>query len=199
MATQPRLSWRDDARAVATAVLIPALYFGLGFGLHLLGGAIDQPHPFYAEGDWFTHRIGGSFRYGFLIGKAMFFIVAADLTLQRLLSRSARLDVAYYPRPFVFFRCWRFPAARMTLVIGLLLVAYYLADVSLKVWLWGLPPRGWLWPPERVLIAGLFTWGVVWLADCLTRPACATWLAAVCFLCFVLAVVLPMGSQMIRE
>jgi hypothetical protein len=87
----------------------------------------------------------------------------------------------------------------MALVIGLLLVAYYLADVGLKVWLWGMPPGGWLWPPERVVIAGLFAWGVVWLADCLTRPAGGTWLTAVCFLFFVWAVVLPMGSQVVRE
>jgi hypothetical protein len=198
MATQPVLSWRDDVRAVATAVLIPALYFGLGFGLHLLGGAIDQPHPVYLEGNWFTHRVGGSFQYGLLIGAAMLIFVAVDLTLQRFRSPGGGLDVAYYPRPSVFVS-WRHPVSRMALVIGLVLVAYYVADVGLEVCLWRSVPGGWVWPPERVLIAGLFTWGVVWLADCLTRPAGGTAAAAVCFLVFVWLIVLPTGSQMIRE
>jgi hypothetical protein len=129
----------------------------------------------------------------------MLIFVSVDLTLQRLRSSGAGLDVEYYPRPSVFVRCWRYPAARMTLVIGLLSVAYYLADVGLQVWLWGMPPSGLLWPPERVLTASLFAWGVVWLADCLTRPARETWLAALCFLIFVWAIVLPMGSHIIRE
>ncbi|HEV3005448.1 MAG TPA: hypothetical protein VGX78_13365 [Pirellulales bacterium] len=57
---------------LATPAVVAALYFGVTFAFHILAGAIDQPHPVYAEGNWFTHRVGESAFFGIVVAVVMF-------------------------------------------------------------------------------------------------------------------------------
>src|SRR5262245_24450254 len=95
----------DPSRWVAALVQTPPLYFALGFGLHALGDAIDQPHPTFHFGpSSFIHRLDQSGVRGAWLAVVMPVLVGLDLIAQK--ARGVpREDVAYYPRPGGLRRC----------------------------------------------------------------------------------------------
>jgi hypothetical protein len=175
----------DPLRCAVAVVLTPLLYFALGFGLAVLGGAIDQPHPLYVQGNWFTHRIGRSVEGGAWLAVVMAVLVGLDLIAQRARG-VAREDVAYYPRLGGLRRCLSAMPARIVLVAGLLALAGWFVHTELELRVVEMFAGGMVWPPERVVAAGLVVWGLLWLADCLARPDGGTIVAATGFLLLAL-------------
>jgi hypothetical protein len=60
------------------------------------------------------------------------------------------------------------------------------ADSVLTDWLVHHRPHGLVWPPKRVFETCQFLWGLLWLADCASRPRRGTIVAAIGYLCMVL-------------
>lgn len=189
----------EPLRCISAVVLTPVLYFALGFGMHLLGGAVDQPHPEYLEGNWFTHRVGSSAQYGVALAVVMAVLVLVDLAAQYARRRQGPVDLAYYPRPGGIRRCFAVVPARLTLVAGFLLLAGFFASTELELRAVEMGAGGWVWPPERVFFVCLVAWGVLWLADCLPRPGYGTVVAASGFLLLVLLCKDAYYGGMLRE
>lgn len=174
-----------------TFILTPTLYGGLAFAFYVFGEAIDQPHPAYLDGsNWLTHgtAFGGQLILPIMAG--MFVLVAIDAALQRNRPR----DGAYYPR---LRRVWHGLGSlrvRWILIIGGLLVVGSYTDSVISIWSAHHSPGGWVWPPKRVFAACHFLWGLIWVADCASRPNRGTMVAAIGYLCMTL--LLPSGGVM---
>ena len=174
---------RELLRWFGAVVLMPTLYFALGFGFHVLGGAIDQPHPLYVDGgDWFTKRFDRSIQTGVLLAILIGVLIPIDLIAQHLRRGASPKDLAYFPRPGGIVRCLWVMRARLTLVAGFLLLVGYFVGTELELQLHKMGAGGLVWPPERVLFTCLVAWGLLWIADCLARPDNGTVVAAMGFL-----------------
>jgi hypothetical protein len=189
-------------QTLATPALVSALYFAETLAFHILAGAIDQPYTVYAEGNWFTHRIGESAFMGLVVAVAMFVIVSIDLAVQYMEGERSPKNTAYHaylPR-IRNIRSWLLsPEARMTIVIGLLCLAAFYASTAIEVFRVRQFAGGLVWPPETLFAVFMLAWGLLWIADCLVRPKHETMIAAILYIMFVLLFVLPSGSGMLRE
>jgi hypothetical protein len=187
-------------RALVTPFLMAALYFALSAAFHFAGGAIDQPHPIYAEGNWITHRMPELLHWSEAIGIVMFILVSADIAVQHVVHKGKMKDLAYFPR---FQRICEFlkpDGSRWILICGAAFLALYWGQSVIEVWRWEQINSGWVWPPERFFVTCLLIWGLVWIADCLSRPRSTTIVAAVGFSVFTLIFVLPvLGTGILRE
>jgi hypothetical protein len=152
---------------VASTVL---LYFVLGIGLHILEGAIHQPHTKYETGNWFSHRIPGSMEIGLSLAVGILVCILIDLSVRRAIIQDPYRDLAYYPQLRGIWRCLFVARARLTLLIGLLALGAYCTKVELEVYPVSLGAGGLVWPPQAVLFGSLSVWGLLWLADCLAAP-----------------------------
>ncbi|MGO9113588.1 MAG: hypothetical protein ACLP9L_30520 [Thermoguttaceae bacterium] len=99
---------------------------------------------------------------------------------------------AYYPQLANVWRGLRLIHVRLILMIGgLLVVGYYAATVievsSIRC--------GTVFPPERVWISCHLLWGVVWLADCASRPNRDMVKVAIGYLCIAALFLLLGGFQ----
>lgn len=177
---------------------MPPLYFVLTAAAHLLGGVIDQPHPQYQEGTWLTHRLEQSIDWASCIAVAIMVLVPLDLMGQYAQKCDTRMNVTYYPNPLNLSRWWSTKSARITLVAGVLLLAGYYASTVIAMTGARMGSDGIIWPPERVFLCIMWGWGIIWLADCFTRPGYATMVAAVGYLCFMLLIA-PSGLGILRE
>jgi hypothetical protein len=171
----------------------PLLYCGLAFGFYVFGEAIDMPHPDYAEGTWLTRGVAEGVVMLPPVGVGMLILVAIDGAIQRGRPR----DSGYYPRLANVWRGLRLPRVRLILIIGGALVVGYYASTVIEVWSAGQRPCGWIWPPKRVFVACQFLWGLLWLADCASRPRGGTMAAAIGYL-FTALLMMPEGG-VLRE
>jgi hypothetical protein len=190
---------RRFGHSFGLSLCFASLYFALTFSFHLFGGVIDQPHPTYTEGNWFTRRIEGSFHLASVYAIVMFILVPIDLWCQRAREPVTAEDIAYYPRFNKIPEWVREPTARWTILLAVLFLAFYLASSLIEQSSIEQFAGGWVWPPERVLLSCLLLWGVFWIADCLCRPSCGTIIAAVSFTVFTIIFVAPLGSGFLRE
>ena len=177
-------------------IFIPILYFGLGFAFFLFGEAIDQPHLAYLDGsNWLTHGVSFFFHLEMIatVVVGMLIVIAFDAALQRNRPR----DGAYYPRLANVWRNLGLFHVRLILIIGGLLVVGYYATTVVEVWSAQQRPVGWVWPPKRVFAACQILWGLLWLADCASRPNRGTMAAAIGYLCMTL-LLLPQDG-VVRE
>jgi hypothetical protein len=174
------------------------LYFAVGFGLCLFGGFVDQPHPSYADGStWLSHRIPLAIGIGATVAVGVVILIVID-QLARATPNVGLDELAYYPRPAGLKRCLSAMPARLVLVAGFLALGGWFVHTELVLSVVNMSAGGLVWPPERVLAAGLVAWGLLWLADCLGRPGRATIVAAGGFL--LLAVLcLPDAYRILRE
>jgi hypothetical protein len=179
---------------LASAIFTPFLYGALGFAFFIFGEAIDQPHPDYAEGNWLTRGAVGGISFMFLAAMGMLILVTIDAAVQG--SRTA--DGAYYPRLANLWRGLNLLHVRLILIIGGTLIVGYYAMTVVEVWSSAQRPSGWQWPPKRVFLACHFLWGLLWLADCASRPRLGTMTAAIGYLLLSL-LMLPMGFGVLRE
>jgi len=175
----------------------PLIYFAFGTALYFFGGLVDMPHPTFAEGTWYGRRLADSAVLGLFLSVASIPLFALDQLVQGAAGRRPK-DYTYHPRPSALWRCWLVPESRAILIIGLLLLAGWFAHSELVLRAVSSGAGGLVWPPERVVGAGLVAWGLLWLADCVRRPAGGTVFAAVLFLFFAV-VCLPSASDILRE
>jgi hypothetical protein len=179
--------------------LTPVGYFALTFAFHVLGGAIDQPHPLYVKGNWLSHRLEQSPDVALSFAILMAILVPLDLGLQSLYRPGMPKDVAFGPRLFQL-RSWitRSPAP-LIVTVGFLLLAGYYTTTVLEVWREEIGAGGLVWPGERVFVSCLLAWGILWVADCTARPHHGTLVALVGYLFVGLLLLTQLGSRIIRE
>ena len=172
-------------------IFTPILYGGLTFAFFLFGEAIDQPHPEYLDGNWLTHGAAEGSQFAPIIAIGVLIMIAIDAAVQG----SGPRDRAYYPR--LGSICLGLLHVRLILIIGGLLIVGYYATTVIEVWSANQLPGGWVWPPKRVFEACQFLWGLLWLADCASRPKRGTMAAAIGYLFVML--LLPTGGGVLRE
>ena len=190
---------RQMWRMVVTPIVAAGVYGVLAGAFHFLGGAIDQPHPEYMEGNWITHRLPDSVGWSAVIAAVMFVLVLVDLAVQNLADRAGHIDLAYFPRLHQFHDYWRVASSRWVLICAGLFFVFYWTLTSIEVWKASLICHI-AWPPERVFISGLLFCGAVWVADCLRRPRRTTIIAAIGLTLFTFACILPIfGIGVLRE
>jgi hypothetical protein len=85
-------------RTMITPFAVAAVYGVIAGAFHFLGGAIDQPHPEYTEGNWITHRVPDSLRWSEVIAVVMFALVSVDLAVQNLGAHAGAKDFAFFPK-----------------------------------------------------------------------------------------------------
>jgi hypothetical protein len=178
--------------------LTPVGYFALTFAFHVLGGAIDQPHPRYVKGNWLSHRLEQSPGVALSFAILMAILVPLDLRLQSVYSPGTPKDLAFGPRLFQL-RSWitKYPA-RFIVIVGFVLLAGYYTSTVLEVWRAKIRAGGLVWPGEQVFVSCLWAWGILWVADCTARPHRGTLAAAAGYL-FNVVLITPLGSYMICE
>ena len=186
-------------RTVVTPIMAAAFYGVLAGAFHFLGGAIDQPHPEYMEGNWITHRLPDSVRWSEVIAAVMFVLVCVDLAVQNFGARAGQKDLVFFPRLHKVHDFWTVDGSRWVLICGGLFFAFYWTLTSIEVWKASLICHI-AWPPERVFISGLLSCGVVWFADCLRRPRRTTIIAAIGLTLYTFVFILPIfGIGVLRE
>ncbi len=172
----------------------PVLYGSLTFAFYIFGEAIDQPHPGYFNGgNWLTKGVADGVPFALFAAIGMLIVVAIDGAIQTSRPR----DSAYYPRLANVRHGLSSLHVRLLLIVGgsLILVAY--GESVVTVWLVNQRPHGWVWPPKRVFAACHLLWGLLWLADCASRPRRGTMAAAIGYLS--LGLLLPTGGGVLVE
>jgi hypothetical protein len=86
---------------------------------------------------------------------------------------------------------------RLILIIGGLLVVGWYAGSVVAVWSAYQSPGGLVWPPKRVFAICQCVWGLLWVADCTSRPHRGTIVAAIGYLCMTLLLAAP--GEVLRE
>src|SRR4051812_3180688 len=95
----------DLLRCIDTAGRPMLLHFALGFGLVMLEGLVDQPHPLYADGGtWLAPCVFVAVAGGATAAVGVAALIVLDQAVRP--TRHAGPDeLAYYPRPAGLRRC----------------------------------------------------------------------------------------------
>jgi hypothetical protein len=190
----------DIFSAFAVAAAMGALYFVIGFSLHVLAATIDQHIVSYEPLKWFGygHDYESVF-VGMIIGLLMFIIVCVDMRVRLAQAKELLHDVAYFPRLWKSPNWVSSPKACMTIILGFPALAVYYALFALEVFRQG--QGAVVVAPNRLFFVLLFAWGMLWFADCLIRRDRGTILAARLFLLtvFLLAVGFASTDEIFRE
>jgi hypothetical protein len=180
--------------SLASFVVSALLYCTLAFTFFFLDAAIDKPHPAYLNDRrqvtdaWLIVALADA-------AKAVPFTAGGVLVLiaiNEAVPTSGPKDRAYYPRLLNVWRGLGLPHIRLLLIAGVLLVVGYYAltvvEVSSRQKVCGV-----VWPPSRVWITCHFLWGLLWLADCASRPHRGMMDVAIGYLCITLLFLLLFG------
>lgn len=171
------------APLAAKAPLISLWYFVIVFSFYIFAGAVDQPH---IRG-WLLRRSRDGALVALTCGIAMLLFIGIDLAIQSRRS-GVDADVAYYPRLSTVLQTLSYPRYRMALALGALLLIWYFAKTSVKIWRAHNEAGGLIWPPERLFTCCVVAWGVLWIVGCFGRPRRASMWVAIAFLaCCLLA------------
>jgi hypothetical protein len=176
-------------------VVGPALCGTVAFASYIFGEAIDQPHFPYSDDEWFLQAVVQGAVIGAVGLLLMIVIVAIDAATQQGQPRDCR----YYPRLRNLKLGLRSLNVRLILIIGGFLIAAYYSTTVIEVWS---PSRNlpcWLWPPKRIFLSCQLLWGLLWLADCSSRPGRGTVVAAIGFLVLSLLLVPIIGFGVLRQ
>ena len=185
---------RDGALFVFTFILL----CGLAFAFCLFDATINQPHPEYvvsspATDAWLVRAVVGSAVSALLTATLMLLPVSYHFESRNGGPR----DWAYYPRLLNVWRGLRILRVRLILVIGGLLVFGYYAESVIAV-----PSsqraHGHVWPSPRVMITCHLLWGLLWLADCASRPQRGMAKVAIGYLCITIILLLLTGLAVQR-
>jgi len=167
--------------AILWCAIVVAGYGALSFALYLLDGAITQPHPIYAIGTWLTHAARNGFQFAWRFSLGIAALVLIDLLVQGVRRTAPRPDMRFYPTSGGLRKAISATPCRVVLLSGALLLVGYYAYVEIEIWTASLRPHGLIWPPHRLLVMSLFSWGVLWITDCLRRPGGGTIVGAILF------------------
>ncbi len=183
----PPAAWRMNMTEskmrpmILRAGIVVAGYFGSTFLLFILDSAITQPHPVYVSGTWLTYAARNALFWALRFGVGVAVIVTVDLGVQRIHGASSKRDLRFYPTVKGLRNAVRAPMPRLVMVAGLLLLGGYYALVEIAIWETSRRPHGLIWPPHRLFVVCLISWGVLWIADCLRRPGGGTIVGAIAF------------------
>jgi hypothetical protein len=172
-------------------VFTAILFYGLDFAFGLFDAAVNQPHPEYIDGGqitnaWVLRAVAGSAAAAPL--PAIFLLIPVAFNFES--PRGRRWGHAYYPQLANVRRGLRLLHVRLILMIGGLLVVGYYAATVIEV---SSKRCGIVCPPERVWISCHLLWGVLWLADCASRPNRDIVKVAIGYLCITALFLLLFG------
>jgi hypothetical protein len=177
-------------------LLVPILYGCLTLAFSLFGEVIDQPLPWYVDGGtWLPRGVADSLQFELIVLVMTGVLIA--VTIDAAVQSSRPRDRAYYP---LLPNVWRGLGSlhvRLILIVGGLIVAGRYADTVIAVWSASQGAGGLVWPPKRVFDACRLLWGLLWLADCASRPNRGTMAAAIGYL--LMMWLLPSPSEVLRE
>ena len=124
----------------------------------------------------------------------MLILVAIDALIQE-----AAQEMALIIHSFQISGTARLFHVRLILIIGGALIVGYYGMTVVEVWSSCQRPSVAYGPPKRVFVVCNLLWGLLWLADCASRPRCGTITAAVGYVCLALLILLPLGFGVLRE
>jgi hypothetical protein len=170
------------------------LFCFLGFVFPLLDAAINQPHPSYIDGPTLTNAWLGRAMAGAAIIAPITAMVLLLPVAAHLESRSGgSTDRAYYPQLANIWRKLGLVRVRVILLIGGLLVFAYYAATTIHVQA-AQKVCGMVFPESRVWLSCQVLWGVLWLADCASRPNRGMLKVAIAYLCIAVVLVALMSG-----
>ncbi len=160
------------------------LFCGLDFAFLLFDAAINQPRHYSAQ-EWLAQVAAAS---AFAAPLApIFLLIPVILHLEP--RTSGPKDRAYYPRLANVWRGLRLLKVRLILMVGGLLVVGYYAATEIEI-LSAHRHESLNWFPPRVWISCHLLWGLLWLADCESRPDCGMMKVAIGYLGIVIVFLL---------
>jgi len=169
-------------------VFTAILFCGLDFAFLLFDAAVNHPHRFYAHfnREWLVEAAARAAWAAPLA--AIFLLIPVILHLES--RESGPKDRAYYPRLVNVWRGLGLLHVRLILMIGVLLVVAYYAATEIQVWSaeWSFSRT--TFPGPRVWISCHLLWGLLWLADCASRPDRGMMKVAIGYLCIVVVFLL---------
>lgn len=172
-------------------LIAPVIYGGLGIIFFLFGEAIDQPHPSYVTGNWFTVGLSKGLPMIPLFAIAGLICAGPD-------AMSPLKGAVPFPDFGVLLGSMRHPKGRLRLMLGLALILVYYSLTVAEVLVSREIGSGLQWPPKRVFISCLFLWGLLWLVERSCRPTKGAVVAPIVLLVLSL-VFLPAGFGVLRE
>jgi hypothetical protein len=168
-------------------LMLCTLYFSMSWILYVLDYAITQPHYAYNSfATWSTIAV----REGVAVSLEVTVVIGVLVPIGLVVQRSPR-DLDYYPHFGNSTAVFHSLGSRLILISGGLLLAGYLAAVAIELWESSQRPHGLIWPGHYIYGVLMTLWGVLWMADCLTRPRRGSIVAAILFT--VLAVLYPLS------
>lgn len=177
----------------ASFVFASLLFCGIAFAFLLLDAAVNQPHLFYLN----DRQVRYEWLARALVSAATALPLTAVVTLLPVVihmeSRTSHpRDRAYYPRLANVWRGLGLLRVRLILIVGSVLVLGYYAGTIMEVQS-AQRVCGIVWPPPRVWISCHLLWGLLWLADCTSRPNRGMVKVAVGYLCIAVLFLLLFG------
>lgn len=172
------------AGSLVIALPIASLYFVLTWALSLVAWGVGD---FDDGGRWCVKSLA----IAAALGGVMLVLVPIDLASQQHENPAQVPDLLFFPRFYKIGEWWRNTAARWTVLVGLLLLAFFIAGSLLKERRPGIVSPGFEIPAEWIFLGGLLAWGVLWIGDVLCRPRNTTLMAAIGYFVFVLFLLVP--------
>ncbi|MBI1375725.1 MAG: hypothetical protein GC159_23700 [Phycisphaera sp.] len=163
--------------------------------LFLIEGLADQPHPIFSSETWFDARLRNDLPFTAFLFAAVLVAMFVGAAGARLFY--GRVDHRFFPVRFV--QSWRCMRSRLVYEVGLLVLLAYGVSTATTQWVLEMRPHGTLWPPERIIIVGVWTWGVIWLGDALATPIRPSWIAAAIFVILIAIVCAPEATGWLVE
>ncbi|HEV3136504.1 MAG TPA: hypothetical protein VGZ26_01345 [Pirellulales bacterium] len=179
--------WHDSVGVV----IAPLVYGAVGITFFMFGEAIDQPHPSYVSGNWFTVGMNNGLPMIPLFAIGGLICAGPD-------AMSPLKTAVPFPDFGVLLGAAAQSKGRLMLILGFApILAYYSLTVA-EVLVSNEIPSGLQWPPKRVFVSCLFLWGLLWLVERSFRSTKGAVLGPIVFLVLSL-IQLPIGFGVLRE
>lgn len=156
-------------------------YGFLAFALFLLDSVITQPHAVYVTGTWLTHATWNAFRFSWWFTLGIAAVVPIDLLVQRERRGATSPDFCFHPTVRGLRRAISSPLPGLVLLSSFVLLAAYYVHIEVTMWRINQRPHGLIWPPHWLFVISVLLWGMLWVADCIRRPAGGTIIGAIVF------------------
>jgi hypothetical protein len=177
------------------------LYFILVLTFSLVGSAIDSPlFSIYDCFNWVSRNQTLLPAQGIFC--LMLLLIPLDIVIQKIRSGGnisfSEMDRIYGPTIGIFPALKNYAGARMVAIVGgLFLMAYY-ASTVIELHSIEQHSGGLILPPDRIFSTLTIAWGVLWIAECQSRPRKGTISAALFFTMVCILLLLSSGG-FVRE
>ena len=166
-----------------------AVFYGaLSLGFYLFGEAIERPYKFQDQGYWLVEDFRQNWTSLVWVPSAILVTLLTDWAVQT----NRPPDTAYYPRLWAVFADLGRRRTRLVLLVGMAVLLFYWGDTYAAICKAAYIRGVSVWPPKRTYVVCHAIWGMLWLADTLSRPRRGTLTATIGYLMIVF-MMLPSG------